>query len=100
MAETVANDGPPAARAAVSRSRSAKPATGKQIAAQALFPDLGGVFGTLVFDWEDVLDPAAQHDLVAQATEYRRSQNRRLRASSTLKAMPKCFRNGVGRATR
>jgi hypothetical protein len=39
---------------------------GKQIPTQALFPDLGGAFGTLVFDSTDVLDPEARRDLVAQ----------------------------------
>ena len=39
---------------------------GKQIPTQALFPDLGGTFGTLVFDSTDVLDPEARRDLVAQ----------------------------------
>ena len=39
---------------------------GKQISTQALFPDLGGTFGTLVFDSMDVLDPEARRDLGAQ----------------------------------
>jgi hypothetical protein len=39
---------------------------GKQIPALALFPDLGGVFGTLVFNSTDALDPEARRDLVAQ----------------------------------
>jgi hypothetical protein len=39
---------------------------GKQIPTHALFPDLGGAFGTLVFDSTDVLDPEARRDLVAQ----------------------------------
>jgi hypothetical protein len=40
--------------------------SGKRIPAQALFPDLGGAFGTLVFDLTDVPDPEAERDLVAQ----------------------------------
>ena len=39
---------------------------GRQISTQALFPDLGGAFGTLVFDSADVLDPEARRDLVGQ----------------------------------
>ncbi|KJC62336.1 hypothetical protein UP10_03140 [Bradyrhizobium sp. LTSPM299] len=38
---------------------------GKQISTQALFPDLGGAFGTLVFASMDVLDREAERDLVA-----------------------------------
>jgi hypothetical protein len=44
----------------------AVPSNGKQIPTQALFPDLGGAFGTLVFDSTDILDPEAGRDLVAQ----------------------------------
>ena len=39
---------------------------GTQIPAQALFPDLGGAFGTLVFESADVLDAEAIRDVVAQ----------------------------------
>jgi hypothetical protein len=39
---------------------------GTRLPSQALFPDLGGVFGTLVFDSADVLDAAARRDLAAQ----------------------------------
>ena len=38
----------------------------KQILTQALFPDLGGAFGTLVFDSTDVLEPENRRGLLAQ----------------------------------
>jgi hypothetical protein len=38
----------------------------KQIPTQALFPDLGGALGNLVFDSVDFLDPEARRDLVEQ----------------------------------
>ena len=36
---------------------------GRQIPTQALFPDLGGTFGTIVFDSPD---PESERDLIAQ----------------------------------
>ena len=39
---------------------------GRQVPTQALFPDLGGTLGTLVFDSADVVDREAKRDLVAQ----------------------------------
>ena len=39
---------------------------GKQLPTQALFPDFGGAFGTLVFDSADMIDPSERRDLVAQ----------------------------------
>ena len=39
---------------------------GVRIPAQALFPDLGGALGTLVFDSASVLDPEARRELVEQ----------------------------------
>jgi hypothetical protein len=39
---------------------------GSQIQAQALFPDFGGTFGTLVFDSADTLDARTRADLAAQ----------------------------------
>lgn len=39
---------------------------GTRLPSQGLFPDFGGVFGTLVFDSADVIDAAARRELVAQ----------------------------------
>ena len=39
---------------------------GKQIPTLALFPDLGGALGTLIFDSMDVLDTEVRRDLRAQ----------------------------------
>jgi hypothetical protein len=39
---------------------------GKKVPTQALFPDLGGAFGTLVFDTADEMAPEARRDLVTQ----------------------------------
>ena len=39
---------------------------GTRLPSQALFPDFGSVFGTLVFDSADVLDAAARRDLTAR----------------------------------
>ena len=39
---------------------------GRRLTSQALFPDFGGPFGTLVFRSQDSLDEAARRDLVAQ----------------------------------
>jgi hypothetical protein len=39
---------------------------GRQIPTQALFSDLGGTFGTIVFDSTDVPDLESERDLVAQ----------------------------------
>ncbi|HVT32934.1 MAG TPA: hypothetical protein VHE32_09820 [Rhodanobacteraceae bacterium] len=39
---------------------------GMRLPTQALFPDLGGALGTLVFDSADILDSTARRDLIAQ----------------------------------
>src|SRR5262245_34790188 len=39
---------------------------GRKLIAQALFPEFGTAFGTLVFRYEDAVDAAARRDLVAQ----------------------------------
>lgn len=39
---------------------------GRKLVSQALFPDLGGAFGTLVFCSQDTFDSSARRDLIAQ----------------------------------